>query len=129
MVEVQSVGATAELQTTNSAVGDVLQHEEIDALPTSQREITEIVYLQPATTPISGGAEGSVGGGSVAGGRVDQNVLTIDGINITGLPSVGVPDSVERVIWDAARHLGRHASLQRSITDRSGPPGDGSPPV
>ena len=82
-VEVKSTQAQVDLQTTNSTIGDVLQHQEIESLPTTQRQITELVYLQPATTPIVGGGEGSTGGGSVAGGRVDQNSLTLDGIIVT----------------------------------------------
>jgi hypothetical protein len=135
VVEVQSAAATAELQTTNSAVGDVLQHEEIDALPTSQREITEIVYLQPATTPISGGAEGSVGGGSVAGGRVDQNVLTLDGINITDqaeggylvngtIASFGMPeDAIQEfrgVVSNPSESQARSGGGQFAMTTRRG---------
>lgn len=82
-VEVNGSAAGVSLQTTNSAVGEVLDHEEIATLPTVQRQITELVYLQPGTTPLIGGAEGTVGGGSISGGRVDQNSMTLDGINIT----------------------------------------------
>jgi hypothetical protein len=135
VVEVQSVAATAELQTTNSAVGDVLQHQEIDALPTSQREITEIVYLQPATTPISGGPEGQVGGGSVAGGRVDQNVLTLDGINITDqaeggylvsgtIASFGIPeDAIQEfrgIVSNPSEEQARSGGGQFAMTTRRG---------
>ncbi len=134
VVEVKAE-ATVDLQTTNSAVGDVLQHEEIDALPTSQRQITELVYLQPATTPISGGAEGSVGGGSVAGGRVDQNNLTMDGIIITDqaeggylvggtIASFGVPeDAIQEfrgVISNPSEDQARSGGGQFAMTTRRG---------
>jgi hypothetical protein len=127
--------ATVDLQTTNSAIGDVLQHEEIDALPTSQRQITELVYLQPATTPISGGAEGSGGGGSVAGGRVDQNNLTMDGIIITDqaeggylvggtIASFGVPeDAIQElrgVVSNPSEDQARSGGGQFAMTTRRG---------
>jgi hypothetical protein len=82
-VEVTADAAQVALQTTNSTVGNVIEHSEIENLPTAERQITELVYLQPATTPLVGGGEGSAGGGSIAGGRVDQNSATLDGIIIT----------------------------------------------
>ena len=82
-VQVSSSNSEVSLQTTNSSVGEVMDHEQIANLPTVQRQITQLVYLQPGTTPLIGGAEGTVGGGSVSGGRVDQNSMTLDGINVT----------------------------------------------
>jgi Carboxypeptidase regulatory-like domain len=82
-VQVSSSASEVSLQTTNSSVGEVMDHEQIASLPTVQRQITQLVYLQPGTTPLIGGAEGTVGGGSVSGGRVDQNSMTLDGINVT----------------------------------------------
>ena len=82
-VQVSSSNSEVSLDTTNSSVGEVMDHEQIANLPTVQRQITQLVYLQPGTTPLIGGAEGTVGGGSVSGGRVDQNSMTLDGINVT----------------------------------------------
>ena len=82
-VQVSSSNSEVSLQTTNSSVGEVMDHEQIASLPTVQRQITQLVYLQPGTTPLIGGAEGTVGGGSISGGRVDQNSMTLDGINVT----------------------------------------------
>ena len=81
-VTVTGSAAQVALQTTNSSVGEVMNHEQIASLPTVQRQITELVYLQPATTPLTGGGEAG-GGGNVSGGRIDQNSMTLDGINIT----------------------------------------------
>lgn len=82
-VEVSADSAQVSLQTTNTSIGDVIQHEEVASLPTVQRQITQLAYLQPGTTPMIGGAEGSSGGGTIAGGRTDQNSMTLDGIDIT----------------------------------------------
>jgi hypothetical protein len=78
-----------ELQTTNSSIGDVIGEVDLERLPTTQRKVSELVYLQVATTPLAG--VGSVGGGqfpvggSVAGARADQNTATLDGVVITDI--------------------------------------------
>jgi hypothetical protein len=74
-----------ELQTTNSTVGDVIGSREFENLPTTQRKVSELIYLQVATVPISG--TGGLNGafpvaGSVGGSRADQNSATLDGIVI-----------------------------------------------
>ncbi len=76
-------GVQAELQTLDSTVGNVISDQEFVRLPTVQRRASELIYLQVATTPISGA--GFYGGGAVAGGRTDQNTATLDGIVITDL--------------------------------------------
>jgi hypothetical protein len=67
-----------ELQTTDASVGSVLGGEKIVKLPTVQRRATELAYLQAGAQPRLGG-----GGGSIAGARSDQNVFTLDGIDIS----------------------------------------------
>lgn len=71
-------GAGAELQTTDSQVGNVIGTRLLRSLPTSQRNTTELLLLQPATTP---GGFGT--GGTVSGARSDQNTLILDGIDVT----------------------------------------------
>jgi len=44
-------GVGAELQTTDAQLGNVLDHTIIRNLPTLQRNTTELLALQPATTP------------------------------------------------------------------------------
>jgi Carboxypeptidase regulatory-like domain len=78
-----AAGAQAELQTLDATVGEVMRSEDFVRLPTVQRRASELIYLQVATTPISGA--GFYGGGAVAGGRTDQNTATLDGIVITDL--------------------------------------------
>ena len=77
--------ARVELQTTDAQVGDVVGGTTLIRLPTLQRNASELLTLQPGTTPYDTAANGGFGnrGGSVAGARSDQNSVTLDGIDIT----------------------------------------------
>jgi Carboxypeptidase regulatory-like domain len=78
--------ARVELQTTDAQVGDVVGGTTLVRLPTLQRDASELLTLQPGTTPYdSGAANGTFGntGGTVAGARSDQNTVLMDGIDIT----------------------------------------------
>src|ERR1051326_2661032 len=96
VVEVTATAA-AQLQTTDSQIGNVVSTDAILRLPTLQRNATELMGLQPGTS--------STGGNGlqmrVAGAVDDQNTVTLDGIDITqGVVATGtaVPtpaDSVE----------------------------------
>lgn len=72
------------LQTVDAAVGQVLGERDFLRLPTTQRQATQLIFLQPLTQPA--GVPGIWGGGSVAGGRADQNAVILDGVPITDLP-------------------------------------------
>jgi hypothetical protein len=80
-----STEVRAELQTTDAQLGDVIGGETLVRLPTLQRNASELLTLQPGTTPYDTPASGGFGnrGGSVAGARSDQNSVTLDGIDIT----------------------------------------------
>jgi carboxypeptidase family protein len=77
--------ARVELQTTDAQVGDVIGGTTLSRLPTLTRDASELLTLQPATTPYDTPANGGFGnnGGTVAGARSDQNAITLDGIDIT----------------------------------------------
>jgi hypothetical protein len=77
--------ARVELQTTDAQVGDVIGGTTLSRLPTLTRDASELLTLQPATTPYDTPANGGFGnnGGTVAGARSDQNAITMDGIDIT----------------------------------------------
>jgi len=78
--------ARVELQTTDAQVGDVVGGTQLVRLPTLQRDASELLTLQPGTTPYdSGNVNGTFGnsGGTVAGARSDQNTVIMDGIDIT----------------------------------------------
>ncbi|MGC1619318.1 MAG: carboxypeptidase-like regulatory domain-containing protein [Candidatus Acidiferrum sp.] len=80
-----STEARVELQTTDAQVGDVIGGTTLSRLPTLTRDASELLTLQPATTPYDTPANGGFGnmGGTVAGARSDQNSITMDGIDIT----------------------------------------------
>jgi hypothetical protein len=73
-----TAGVGVELQTADAQVGNVIEQKIMRNLPTTQRNATELLSLQPATTP---GTFGS--GGTVAGARSDQNTLLLDGIDVS----------------------------------------------
>jgi hypothetical protein len=69
----------AALQTMDAAIGDVVGGREIVQLPTAQRNVLELTYLQVGTVPAIGASQGR--SGSVGGTRSDQNTMTIDGMD------------------------------------------------
>jgi hypothetical protein len=77
--------ARVELQTTDAQVGDVIGGTTLSRLPTLTRDASELLTLQPGTTPYDTPANGGFGnnGGTVAGARSDQNSISMDGIDIT----------------------------------------------
>lgn len=98
-VEVNATAAAA-LQTQDAQIGNVVSTESILRLPTLQRNATELLGLQPGTSPSS--ASGTSGlNMRVSGAIDDQNTVTLDGIDITqnvvaGNTSIPTPaDSVE----------------------------------
>ncbi len=125
-VEVRATGQ-AELQTTDAQVGDVVAGEELEHLPTLQRSAIELRQLQPLTTPGSFDS-----GGTVAGSRSDQNMLTLDGIDISdsivGGQGVeeGQPASIENVqefrtgVTNSNVTFGRAPGGQTTLVSRSG---------
>lgn len=80
-----STEARVELQTTDAQVGDVIGGTTLGRLPTLTRDASELLTLQPGTTPYDTPANGGFGnnGGTVAGARSDQNSISMDGIDIT----------------------------------------------
>lgn len=125
-VEVHST-AQAELQTTDAQVGDVVSGEELDHLPTLQRNALELRQLQPATTPGSFDT-----GGTVAGARSDENTITLDGLDISdsivggqGITE-GQPASIENVqefrtgVTNSNVTFGRAPGGQTTLISRSG---------
>jgi hypothetical protein len=80
-----STEARVELQTTDAQVGDVIGGTTLSRLPTLTRDASELLTLQPGTTPYDTPANGGFGnnGGTVAGARSDQNSISLDGVDIT----------------------------------------------
>ncbi len=102
VVEV-TAAATAQLQTQDAQIGNVMSTENILRLPTLQRNATELMNLQPAV--VAGGNNLNM---RVSGAVDDQNTVTLDGIDITQnliATNTSIPtpaDSVEEFREDVA---------------------------
>jgi hypothetical protein len=112
--------ARAELQTTDSAVGNVLPMKELQSFPALTRQVNELLTLQPGATPT----------GEVTGARSDQSTFTLDGIDVTN-NSVGglgtyafLPiDSIDEFRVGVANpnaSFGRGAGGQVSLVSQAG---------
>ena len=85
-IEVTAV--TAQLNTTNATLGDVVQHQQIVDLPLNGRSFTQLTLLTPGAAPQESGQQGAFtvkqGAGaispSVDGQRGQQNNFTMDGL-------------------------------------------------
>lgn len=115
-IEVQA-GAQMELQTLDSAVGNVLERKMLDNIPSLARDATALLLLQPLANPgfnspgsPNASGEGDNTGGQVAGARSDQNTFLLDGgdasdstagsgqysgTNFTATPRAVVPTPIE----------------------------------
>src|SRR5215472_13849359 len=80
IVEV-SATAQAQLQTTDAQVGNDVSSAEIMNLPTLRRNAAALLTLQPGVSPGTGGFPRV--GMRVAGAIDDQNVFTLDGIDVS----------------------------------------------
>jgi hypothetical protein len=75
--------ATVQLETTTAQVGNVINDNEIDHLPTLQHDATELIALQPAVSPGMGNSTFPTPDVRSAGAMDDQNTYTLDGIDIS----------------------------------------------
>ena len=127
--------ARVELQTTDAQVGDVIGGTTLIRLPTLQRNASELLTLQPGTTPYDTAANGGFGnrGGSVAGARSDQNSVSLDGIDITDNTVGGgsnannfIPTGVESLdefkvgVTDANATFGRASGGEIALISKGG---------
>ncbi|MCI0389255.1 MAG: carboxypeptidase-like regulatory domain-containing protein [Acidobacteria bacterium] len=112
--------AGAELQTTDSTVGNVIPGKVMPFFPALTRQANELIRLQPLSTP----------DGAVAGSRQDQSTFLLDGIDVTN-QSVGglgtymvLPiDSIEEFRVGVANpnaSFGRGAGGQVSVISKRG---------
>jgi hypothetical protein len=115
-----TAGAVAELQTTDSTVGNVIQGRVMPLLPALTRQANELIRYQPASTP----------NGEVAGSRGDQSTFLLDGIDVTNNSVGGINtymqlpiDGVEEFragVSNANSSFGRGAGGQVSVVSRRG---------
>jgi hypothetical protein len=130
-----STEARVELQTTDAQVGDVIGGTTLSRLPTLTRDASELLTLQPGTTPYDTPANGGFGnfGGTVAGARSDQNSISMDGIDITdntvggGATAVNfIPTGVESLeefrvgVTNANEAFGRSSGGQITLISKAG---------
>lgn len=73
--------AGAELQTTNASIGTELGGDTLSRLPSSQRNITSMLSLQPGVAPMNTASDNN--GGEVAGAQTDQTTFLVDGGDAT----------------------------------------------
>ncbi len=132
IVEV-SAGAQAELETADAVVGNVVSGQMLTRLPTLNRDATELLTLQPGSTPYDDSTGFGNGGGTVAGARSDQNTVSLDGIDITDNVITGganeqpiIPVGVDAVdefrvgVTNNNASFGRSAGGQITLVSRSG---------
>jgi hypothetical protein len=121
IVEV-SAAARAELQTTDAVMGNVVGGTMMTRLPTLGRDASELLTLQPGSTPYDSNQTGfGNGGGTIAGARSDQNSTVVDGIDITDNVISGgatekpiIPIGVESVDEFRVEITNENASFARS---------------
>lgn len=121
VVEV-SAGAKAELQTTDAVVGNVIGGTTLGRLPTLTRSASELMTLQPGSTPFDSAQTGfGDTGGTVTGARSDQNTFSLDGIDITdnviaggGFQTPIIPIGVDSVDEFRVGVTNNNAAFQRS---------------
>jgi hypothetical protein len=85
---VEVTATTPQLNTTNSTLGDVVQHQQIVDLPLNGRNFTQLALLTPGAAPQESGQQSAFtvkqGAGaispSVDGQRGQQNNFTMDGL-------------------------------------------------
>jgi carboxypeptidase family protein len=117
-----TAGARAELQTTDAVVGNVVGGTMMTRLPTLGRDASELLTLQPGSTPYDSNQTGfGNSGGTIAGARSDQNSTVVDGIDITdnvisggGTEKPIIPIGVESVDEFRVEITNENASFARS---------------
>ena len=116
--------ATAQLQTTDAQIGNSISKDLIARLPSLQRNVTELLNLQPGVVPT-----GSNLGARITGAIDDQNTVTLDGIDVTAVvtasgTSVPTPqDSVEEFrvnVSNPNADLTRASGGQMTLVGRHG---------
>jgi hypothetical protein len=122
---VEVVAATAvQLQTTDAQIGNSISKDLISRLPALQRNVTELLNLQPGVVPT-----GSNLGARITGAIDDQNTVTLDGIDVTAVvtaagTSVPTPqDSVEEFrvnVSNPNADLTRASGGQMTLVGRHG---------
>jgi hypothetical protein len=142
----QSVTVTADsqamLNTTDATLGNAFDSHQVESLPLDQRNLPDLLSLQPGVTFLGrlddvSGTQG-VGNtstdsrsGSVNGGRSDQANITLDGVDVNDINNGYAFTSVLRSTQDSVEEFrvttsnpnaeeGRSSGAQVSLVTRSG---------
>ncbi len=119
----------SQLNTTDASVGNAFDQLKVSELPLSVRNVVGLLSLQPGVNPIDPSNAGL--GGEVAGARNDQNVISLDGVNVNDQQSQGPFESVLPVPLDSVQEFrvttvgqgatqGRASGGQVSLVTRGG---------
>ncbi len=123
-----TAGAAASINTTDASIGNVVETQQVEALPSLFRDdAAELLQLAPGVQVSGGDAQY----GSVTGGRADQMTITLDGLDVndetTGDPFATVGrapiDSVlefRTIVGDPDATFGRSAGAQVALVTKSG---------
>ncbi len=123
VVEV-TTAATAQLQTVDAQLGNTITQDLISRLPTLQRNVTELMNLQPGVIPVGNNLQSRT-----TGALDDQNTVTVDGIDVTAVvtavgTSIPTPqDSVEEfrvAVSNPNANLARASGGQMTLVGRHG---------
>jgi hypothetical protein len=144
---VEVTAAAAELQTLDASVGNVLDQQALEKLPSLNRDATALLLIQPMASPGFNGAPGygetNNTGGGIAGARADQNTFMVDGGDATSnteggggyaqqagsgfsaTPRAAIPTPVEslqefRVVTNNSNTFARSAGGEVQMVTRSG---------
>src|SRR5258708_4501917 len=116
--------AGAQLQTSDAQIGNSISKDLISRLPTLQRNVTELLNLQPGVVPT-----GNNLGARMTGAIDDKNTVSLDGIDVTAVvtaagTSVPTPqDSVEEfriTVSNPNADLSRASGGQMTLVGRHG---------
>jgi hypothetical protein len=133
----ESVQVTSEAPVINSSdasIGNVINGNQIRALPLEGRNVAALLSLQPGVTYVPKSDPGATMDpryGSVSGARADQSTVTLDGIDVNDADRQSAFTSVLRVTLDSVQEFrvttsnygaeaGRSSGAQVSLVTRSG---------
>ncbi|HXP08159.1 MAG TPA: TonB-dependent receptor, partial [Acidobacteriaceae bacterium] len=130
------------LNTTDATLGNAFDGNQIASLPLSQRNVPDLLSLQPGVTFLgrSDDVSGTQGvgntstdsrAGSVNGGRSDQSNITLDGVDVNDINNGYAFTSVLRTTQDSVAEFrvttsnpnaeeGRSSGAQVALVTRSG---------
>ena len=122
--------AAQTLNTNDASMGQATDNATIQALPSEQRNVPDLLSLQPGVLYLGSG-DNTSRSGSVNGGRSDQGDITIDGVDdndqVNGYAFTGVvretQDSIEEfrvTTSNGNSDAGRSSGAQVSLVTKSG---------